>query len=47
MLRGNLAPNGAVIKPTAAEPHLHKHTGPAVVFKDYNEMNARIDERRL
>ncbi len=47
VLRGNLAPNGAVIKPTAAEPHLHKHTGPAVVFKDYNEMNARIDDENL
>jgi dihydroxy-acid dehydratase len=47
VLRGNLAPNGAVIKPTAAEPHLHKHTGPAVVFKDYNEMNVRIDSDDL
>ena len=47
VLRGNLAPNGAVIKPTAAEAHLHKHTGPAVVFKDYNEMNARIDRDDL
>jgi len=47
VLRGNLAPNGAVIKPTAAEAHLHKHTGPAVVFKDYNEMNARIDSDDL
>jgi dihydroxy-acid dehydratase len=34
VLYGNLAPNGAVIKPTAAEPRLLKHTGPAVVFKD-------------
>jgi dihydroxy-acid dehydratase len=47
VLRGNLAPDGAVIKPTAAEKHLHKHTGPAVVFKDYNEMNARIDSDDL
>ena len=47
VLHGNLAPDGAVIKPTAAEPHLHKHTGPAVVFKDYNEMNARIDSDDL
>ena len=47
VLRGNLAPDGAVIKPTAAEAHLHKHTGPAVVFKDYNEMNARIDSDDL
>src|SRR4029453_9640413 len=44
VLRGNLAPNGAVIKPAAAEPHLLKHTGPAVVFADYNDMAARIDE---
>ncbi len=43
VLRGNLAPNGAVIKPAAAEPHLWKHTGPAVVFSDYNDMAARID----
>ena len=47
VLRGNLAPNGAIIKPTAAEPHLLKHTGPAVVFSDYNDMNARIDDEAL
>jgi dihydroxy-acid dehydratase len=47
VLRGNLAPDGAVIKPTAAEPHLMKHTGRAVVFKDYNDMNARIDDEKL
>ena len=47
VLRGNLAPDGAVIKLTAAEPHLLKHTGPAVVFKDYNDMNARIDDDNL
>src|SRR5262245_57163982 len=35
ILYGNLAPNGAVIKPTAAAAHLLKHKGPAVVFKDY------------
>jgi len=33
ILYGNLAPDGAVIKPTAAEPRLLKHTGPAVVFR--------------
>ncbi len=43
VLTGNLAPGGAVIKPAAMEPHLRKHTGPAVVFKDYNDMAARID----
>ncbi len=47
VLRGNLAPNGAVIKPTAAEPRLLKHTGPAVVFADYNDMAARIDDENL
>jgi dihydroxy-acid dehydratase len=47
VLRGNLAPNGAVIKPTAAEARLLKHTGPAVVFSDYNDMAARIDDETL
>ena len=47
VLRGNLAPDGAVIKPTAAEPRLLKHTGRAVVFKDYNDMAARIDSDAL
>src|SRR5688572_24766966 len=47
VLRGNLAPDGAVIKPTAAEPHLLKHTGRAVVFKNYNDMSARIDDDGL
>ena len=43
VLRGNIAPNGAVIKPPAAEPHLLKHTGKAVVFESYADMAARID----
>jgi dihydroxy-acid dehydratase len=47
VLRGNLAPDGAVIKPTAAEPRLMQHTGRAVVFKDYNDMTARIDDEQL
>ena len=47
VLYGNLAPNGAVIKPTAAEPRLLKHTGPAVVFKDYADLEARIDDKDL
>ena len=47
ILRGNLAPDGAVIKPAAMEPHLRQHTGRAVVFKDYNEMAARIDDPDL
>jgi dihydroxy-acid dehydratase len=47
VLRGNLAPDGAVIKPPAAEPRLHRHAGPAIVFDDYNEMAARIDDPDL
>ena len=47
VLGGNLAPNGAVIKPSAMEPRLLKHRGPAVVFRDYNEMSARIDDPAL
>ena len=47
VLRGNLAPNGAVIKPAAAEPRLLEHSGPAVVFADYNDMAARIDDPAL
>ncbi len=47
VLRGNLAPDGAVIKPTAAEASLLKHTGRAVVFHDYNDMSARIDDEAL
>ena len=47
VLRGNLAPDGAVIKPAAAEARLLTHTGPAVVFPDYNDMAARIDDPAL
>jgi dihydroxy-acid dehydratase len=47
VLRGNLAPDGAVIKHIAAEPHLLKHTGPAVVFDSYPEMQARINDPGL
>ncbi|WP_206953655.1 L-arabinonate dehydratase [Trinickia acidisoli] len=47
VLRGNLAPDGAVIKPGAADPKLHVHTGRAVVFKDYADMAARIDDDAL
>jgi dihydroxy-acid dehydratase len=43
ILKGNLAPDGAVIKPPAAESHLLKHTGKAVVFKNYDDLSARID----
>ena len=47
VLRGNLAPDGAVIKPLAGESRLHRHTGPAVVFKDYVDLRARIDSDDL
>jgi dihydroxy-acid dehydratase len=47
VLRGNLAPDGAVMKPSAAEPRLLKHAGPALVFRDYNDMAARIDRDDL
>jgi dihydroxy-acid dehydratase len=47
VLRGNLAPDGAVIKPLAAESRLLKHTGPAVVFSDYADLRARIDDDSL
>ncbi len=47
MLRGTLAPDGAVIKASAATPRLLKHTGRAVVFEDYNDMAARIDRDDL
>src|SRR5262249_14980826 len=47
VLYGNLAPNGAVIKPTATDKRLWRHTGRAVVFKDYNDLKARIDNETL
>jgi dihydroxy-acid dehydratase len=47
ILRGNLAPDGCVIKPTCAEPRLLKHTGPALVFKNYADLKARIDDEAL
>ena len=47
VLRGNLAPNGAVIKQTACDPSLIKHKGPAVVFSDYHDMASRIDNDNL
>ncbi len=47
ILYGNLAPDGAVIKTSAADPKLLKHTGPALVFKDYNDMDARINRADL
>jgi dihydroxy-acid dehydratase len=47
IVRGNLAPDGAVIKPAAAEARFMKHKGPAIVFADYNDMAARIDDPEL
>ncbi|MBP6901499.1 MAG: dihydroxy-acid dehydratase [Burkholderiaceae bacterium] len=47
VLRGNLAPRGAVIKPSAATPALMQHTGRAVVFEDSNDFHARIDDDSL
>ena len=43
VLRGNLAPDGAIMKPSAADPRLLCHRGPALVFDSYAEMKARID----
>jgi L-arabonate dehydrase len=47
VLRGNLAPDGAVIKPSAASPHLLKHRGRAVVFESIEDLHARIDDENL
>ncbi len=47
VLHGNLCPNGAVIKHSAMEARFHKHTGPAVVFKDYDDLAARLDDPDL
>ena len=47
VLRGNLAPSGAVIKPAAASPHLLKHRGRALVFDSVEDMRARVDDPAL
>jgi dihydroxy-acid dehydratase len=47
VLRGNLAPNGAIIKPSAATPELLIHKGPAVVFESIEDLHARIDDPDL
>jgi dihydroxy-acid dehydratase len=47
VLRGNLAPDGAVIKPAAAEARLHKHRGRAVVFESYEALSKGIDDPAL
>jgi dihydroxy-acid dehydratase len=47
VLRGNLAPDGAVIKPAAAEARLHRHRGKAVVFESYDALSKGIDDSAL
>ncbi|CAH2781125.1 MAG: L-arabonate dehydratase (EC [uncultured Caballeronia sp.] len=47
VLRGNLAPNGAVIKPSVATQHLLKHRGRAVVFETVEELHAKVDDGTL
>jgi dihydroxy-acid dehydratase len=47
ILRGNLAPRGAVIKPSAASPHLMRHTGRAVVFESIEELHHSVDDDAL
>jgi dihydroxy-acid dehydratase len=47
VLRGNLAPDGCVIKPSACDPRFLKHSGPALVFDDYPSMKKAIDDKHL
>jgi len=47
VLRGNLAPDGAVLKPSAATPELMRHRGRAVVFEDIDHFKARLDDPEL
>jgi dihydroxy-acid dehydratase len=47
ILRGNLCPDGAVIKHAAADPKLLSHTGPAIVFEDYPDLKSRLDDPDL
>lgn len=47
VLKGNLAPDGAVIKPSAASPHLLQHRGRAVVFESIEDFHSRIDDDAL
>ncbi|MXU64316.1 L-arabinonate dehydratase [Oceanomicrobium pacificus] len=47
VLRGNLCPDGAVIKPAACDPAYHVHEGPALVFDSYPEMKAAVDDETL
>jgi dihydroxy-acid dehydratase len=47
VLKGNLAPDGAVLKPSAASPHLMRHTGRAVVFDSIEDLHGRINDDAL
>lgn len=47
VLRGNIAPDGCVIKPSACAPQYLQHTGPALVFDDYPSMKAAVDDENL
>ncbi len=47
VLRGNLCPDGAVIKPAACDPKFHRHEGPALVFDSYPEMKKAVDDENL
>jgi L-arabonate dehydrase len=47
ILRGNLAPRGAVLKPSAASPHLMQHRGRAVVFNNFDDYKKRVDDPNL
>lgn len=47
IVRGNLAPDGAVLKASAASPELMRHRGPALVFSDYHDMRRRLDDPDL
>ena len=47
VVRGNIAPNGAVIKPSAASEHLLRHRGRAVVFADVEELHSRVNDDSL
>ena len=47
LLRGNLAPDGAIVKPAAASPHLLRHRGRALVFDSIEDFNARVDDPDL
>jgi dihydroxy-acid dehydratase len=47
VVRGNLAPAGAIVKTSACDPRLLQHTGPAVVFDDYDDLERRLDDDRV